>query len=88
MTYTIVWRNEARQALSRLRTGDLASAKLLTSAVRALSDDPHPPASNQLGGSRSWRLRLAQLRVVYEVDNARNAIYIYSIGRVRLPGES
>jgi hypothetical protein len=30
MTYTVVWRNEARQALSRLRGGDLARAKLLT----------------------------------------------------------
>jgi mRNA-degrading endonuclease RelE of RelBE toxin-antitoxin system len=80
-----VWRNEARQALSRLRAGDLASAKLLTAAVRALADDPYPRASNQLGGSRFWRLRLAELRVVYEVDGAGNAIYIYSIGRVPPP---
>jgi mRNA-degrading endonuclease RelE of RelBE toxin-antitoxin system len=85
MTYTVVWRNEARQALSRLRAGDLVSAKLVTAAVRALADDPYPSISNQLGSSRFWRLRLADLRVVYEVDDTPKAIYIYSIGRVQPP---
>jgi mRNA-degrading endonuclease RelE of RelBE toxin-antitoxin system len=83
MTCTVVWRNKARQALSRLRGGDLASAELLTAAVRALADDPYPGASNQLGGSRFWRLRLGELRVAYEVDGTASAIYIYSIGRMR-----
>jgi mRNA-degrading endonuclease RelE of RelBE toxin-antitoxin system len=81
VTYTIVWRDEARQALGRLRTGDRASAKLLTSAVRALAIDPYPDISNQLGGSRFWRLRLTELRVTYEVNETGNAIYIYNVGR-------
>ena len=81
MTYTIVWRNEARQALSRLRAIDGASAKLLTSAVRALAADPHPDISNRLGGSQFWRLRLADLRVIYEVDDGENVIHIYNVGR-------
>jgi mRNA-degrading endonuclease RelE of RelBE toxin-antitoxin system len=85
MTHTVVWRNEARQALSRLRTDDLASAKLLTAAVRALAHDPYPSISNQLGGSRFWRVRLAEMRVVYEVDDAGKVIYIYSVGRVSPP---
>jgi hypothetical protein len=42
MTYTVVWRNEARHALGRLRADDPASAKLLTAALRALADDPYP----------------------------------------------
>jgi len=81
MTYTIIWRNEARQALSRLRAGDQVSATLLTSAVRALAASPYPETSNQLGGSPFWRLRLAELRVTYEVDDAAEAIYIYNVGR-------
>jgi mRNA-degrading endonuclease RelE of RelBE toxin-antitoxin system len=55
---------------------------LLTSAVRMLAAEPYPEASNQLGGSRFWRMRLAALRLVYEVDDTDKAIYIYSIGRV------
>jgi mRNA-degrading endonuclease RelE of RelBE toxin-antitoxin system len=47
-----------------------------------LAAEPYPEASNQLGGSRFWRMRLAALRLVYEVDDTDKAIYIYSIGRV------
>jgi mRNA-degrading endonuclease RelE of RelBE toxin-antitoxin system len=68
MTYTVIWRNEARQAMSRLRAADSADARLLIAAVGALTANPHPTTSNQLGGSRFWRLRLAELRVVYEVE--------------------
>lgn len=81
MTYTVVWRDEARQALSRLRVDDLAGARLLTAAVGALPANPYPAASNQLGGSGFWRLRLAELRVLYEVDDTDGAIHIYGVGR-------
>jgi hypothetical protein len=37
MTYTLVWRNEARQALSRLRSADPTSTKLVIAAVQALA---------------------------------------------------
>jgi mRNA-degrading endonuclease RelE of RelBE toxin-antitoxin system len=39
--------------------------------------------ANQLGSSRFWRLRLADLRVLYEADDTVKAVYIYSIGRVQ-----
>jgi hypothetical protein len=32
MTYTVVWRNEARRALSNLRAADPASAKSVAAA--------------------------------------------------------
>jgi mRNA-degrading endonuclease RelE of RelBE toxin-antitoxin system len=83
VTYTVVWRHEARRALARLRADDLASAKLLTAAIRPLADDPYPTHSSQLGSSRFWRLRLADLRVLYEADDTVKAVYIYSIGRVQ-----
>ncbi len=86
MTYTVVWRNEARRALSNLRAADPASAKSVAAAVRGLGADPRPGKSNQLGGSRFWRLHLAQLRVLYEIDDADGAVHIYNVGRVPLHG--
>jgi mRNA-degrading endonuclease RelE of RelBE toxin-antitoxin system len=82
VTYTVVWRHEARHALSRLRASDPGSAKLLIVAVTTLTVNPRPATSNQLGGSRFWRLRQAELRVTYEIDDAMSAIHIYSVGRV------
>jgi mRNA-degrading endonuclease RelE of RelBE toxin-antitoxin system len=80
MTYPLIWRNEARQALSRLRATDPAAAKLLTAAVRALATDPFPDTSTPLGDSTFRRLKLGDLRVTYDVDN--DTVTIYLIGQL------
>jgi len=82
MTYTLIWRNEARQALSRLRSADPASAKLIVAAVQALAAEPYPDTSSQLGSSRFWRLRLGDLRATYVVDDDQRSIQIYLVGRL------
>jgi mRNA-degrading endonuclease RelE of RelBE toxin-antitoxin system len=82
MTYTLIWRNEARQALSRLRSADPASAKLIIAAVQALATEPYPGTSSQLGHSRFRRLRLDDLRVTCDVDDDRRSIQIYLVGQL------
>jgi mRNA interferase RelE/StbE len=82
MTYTVVWRNEARRALSNLRAIDPATVKRVIGGVRELATDPYPEASNQLGGSRFWRLRLGELRITYEVDDALRVVHVYNVGPV------
>jgi mRNA-degrading endonuclease RelE of RelBE toxin-antitoxin system len=82
MTYSLIWRNEARQALSRLRSADPASAKLVIAAVRALTTEPYPDTSNQLGGSRFRRLRLGDLRVTYDVDEDQRTAQVYLVGQL------
>jgi mRNA-degrading endonuclease RelE of RelBE toxin-antitoxin system len=82
MTYTLVWRNEARRALSRLRAVDPLAAKRVTAAVRALATDPIPETSSQLGDSRFWRLKLGELRMTYEVDEADRTVHVYYVGRM------
>ena len=82
MTYTLIWRNEARQALSRLRSLDPASAKLIIAAVRALATQPYPGNSSQLGDSRFRRLRLGELRVTYDVDDEQRTVQVYLVGQL------
>jgi mRNA-degrading endonuclease RelE of RelBE toxin-antitoxin system len=82
MTYTLIWRNEARQALSRLRSTDPAGAKLVIAAVRALATEPYPDTSSQLGGSRFRRLRLGELRVTYDVDEDQQTVQVYLVGQL------
>jgi len=82
MTYTLIWRNEARQALSRLRSADPVSAKLAIAAVGALAAEPYPDTSSQLGGSRFRRLRLGDLRVTYDVDEDQRTVQVYLVGQL------
>jgi mRNA interferase RelE/StbE len=82
MTYTIIWRNEARQALSRLRSADPAGAKLVISAVQALATEPYPNTSSQLGGSRFRRIRLGDLRITYDVDEDQRMVQVYLVGQL------
>ena len=82
MTYVLIWRNEARQALSRLRAADPAGARVVLDAVRALAVDPCPAASRQLGNSGFRRLLLGDLRVTYDVDDEHLAVHVYLVGQV------
>jgi mRNA-degrading endonuclease RelE of RelBE toxin-antitoxin system len=82
MTYTLIWRNEARQALSRLRSADPAGAKLVIAAVGALASGPYPDSSSPLGDSRYRRLRLGDLRVTYEVDDDQRTVRVYLVGQL------
>jgi mRNA-degrading endonuclease RelE of RelBE toxin-antitoxin system len=85
MTYTLVWRNEARQALSRLRSADPTSTRLVIAAVRAVATEPNPDTSSQLGHSRFRRLKLGDLRVTYEIDHGHRTIHIYLVGQLPPP---
>ena len=85
MTYTLIWRNEARQALSQLRSADPPSAKLVIAAVRGLAGEPYPNTSHQLGDSRYRRLKLDSLRITYDVDDDQQTIQIYLVGQLPPP---
>jgi mRNA interferase RelE/StbE len=85
MTYPVVWLSEAMSAFRRLRAADPDGAKQVAAAVAALSSDPHPSRSTALGGSGFHRLRLANYRVLYEVDADTNTIYVINVGSVPEP---
>jgi mRNA-degrading endonuclease RelE of RelBE toxin-antitoxin system len=82
MTYTLIWRNEARQILSRLRSADPTGAKLIIAAVRDLAADPYPDTSSQLGHSAFRRIKLRDLRITYDVDAENQTVQIYHVGQV------
>jgi mRNA interferase RelE/StbE len=82
MTYTLIWRNEARQALSRLRSTDPAHVKLIIAAVRELATNPYPDTSSQLGHSSFRRLRLGDIRVTYDINDDHQTVQIYLVGQL------
>jgi mRNA-degrading endonuclease RelE of RelBE toxin-antitoxin system len=83
MTFTVVWRPEPVAALRSLRREDPAAAKALLAVVGALAKDPRPLSSKPLGSGRFRRLKLEDLRVLYEIDDDSVAVFVVKVGSVR-----
>ena len=48
--------------------------------IKALDANPWPPGCRKISGSKSdWRIRIADYRVIYEVDDAERAVKIMRV---------
>jgi mRNA interferase RelE/StbE len=82
VTHAVVWQHQAMDEFRRLRQLDPAGAKDCAAAVRALADDPQPPAARELGGSGYWRLPVGDWRVLYRPEQDTVTVLILKVGRV------
>ncbi len=63
-----------------IRKIDKQQIKRILSAIRALSDEPFPTQHRKLRGSESsFRLRVGDYRVIYEVDKGKEIIEIFYV---------
>ncbi|HSW48757.1 MAG TPA: type II toxin-antitoxin system RelE/ParE family toxin [Bryobacteraceae bacterium] len=44
-----------------------------------LAEQPRPPGSRKLQGTDAYRIRVGDYRVLYEVDDQRTRVVVYSI---------
>jgi mRNA interferase RelE/StbE len=76
--YQIDWKKSALRELKRL---DRQTIPRIISAVSALSENPYPPGVKKLhGGESTYRIRIGDYRVIYEVFSNH---LIIEIARVR-----
>ena len=47
--------------------------------IRALMSTPRPPGSKKLQGSSTWRIRIGDWRVLYEIDDAKKIVDVAAI---------
>ena len=48
--------------------------------IRALAENPRPPGCRKLTGSENdWRIRIGDYRVVYEIDEADEAVRVFRV---------
>ena len=52
-------------------------------AIRKLAENPRPPVCLKLTGREGWRLRVGDLRVVYEIDDKEQKVTVLHIGHRR-----
>jgi mRNA interferase RelE/StbE len=77
-SYRVEISRSAQRHLRRLPPGDAAR---LRGPILAVALDPRPPGVVRLVGSDLWRLRLADLRVVYIVDDAAHIVVVLKVAR-------
>jgi mRNA interferase RelE/StbE len=81
MPYRIEFEPPARRALARLPT--VARQRVLA-RIEALADDPRPRGVVKLAGAdRAYRLRVGELRVIYEIHDEVLLAVIIRIGHRR-----
>jgi mRNA interferase RelE/StbE len=68
----------AQRQLRRLPPGDAAR---LRGPILALAVEPRPPGATKLEGSDFWRLRVAELRVIYAIDDAKRLVVVLKVAR-------
>ena len=76
-SYKIDWKASAAKELKRL---DRSVVPRITEAVAHLAEDPFPSGYRKLKGSEyTYRIRVGDYRVVYEVAEGRFALQIIRV---------
>jgi mRNA interferase RelE/StbE len=76
-TFQIEWKNSALRELKQL---DWKIIPRVISAVESLSTDPFPSGVRKLQGSdNTYRVRVGQYRIVYEIFQAKIVIVIIRV---------
>jgi mRNA interferase RelE/StbE len=68
----------AQRQLRRLPPGDAAR---LRGPILAPAFEPYPPGSVKLAGTDFWRLRVADLRIIYLVDRVARLVIVLKVAR-------
>ena len=79
MSFAVVVQETAVRALARIRAEDKEAFASIRRALTALAEQPHPPQAVAWGGSGIYRLHLAGIRILYEVDEGAATIYVINI---------
>ena len=77
-SYRLEWRRSATKDLRRIAAADVPR---IVFAAEALAEDPFPPGCTKLSGSeRSYRIRVGEYRVLYDVFSGRLLIEVVKVG--------
>jgi mRNA interferase RelE/StbE len=79
MTFTVVVQATAIRALARIRSEGKEAFAEIRQALAVLADQPRPDAALPWGSSGIYRMHLAGIRILYEVDERTSAVYIINV---------
>jgi mRNA interferase RelE/StbE len=71
----------ARAAARQLEGLPPRLGAVIAARIAELADEPRGLKSRRVVGTEFWRIRVGQLRVVYEVDEAERIVVIVRVAR-------
>lgn len=77
MSYRIELKPVARRAMARL---PLEVRQRLGKAIDGLKLDPRPPGCKRMKGQASFRIRVGDYRVVYDVEDSVLRVLVVKVG--------
>jgi mRNA interferase RelE/StbE len=80
MTYRV---EISRRAATAVITLDKAARRRILTAIEALAGNPRPAGCKKLAGQESWRIRVGDYRVVYEIHDQVLLVLVVDIGHRR-----
>ena len=79
--YSLEIKRSAARELENLPTRK--DRRLVIERISNLADDPRPPGSEKLAGHERYRVRQGVYRVIYEIDDAAQAVRVVKVGHRR-----
>ncbi len=76
MTYAVEFTRSAQKEVKKLPPG---VAKRVLAAIDGLSGNPRKGHVRPMTGSKSWRLRVGEYRVVYDIHDKKLVILIIRV---------
>ncbi len=79
-SYKLVFKKSVAKDLRTISNPDL---KRILARMRTLAEDPRPPGTERLSGEDKYRLRQANYRILYTVNDADICVVIVKVGHRR-----
>ena len=79
MNLTVVFRETALRGLARIRSEDKDLLTRTRQAITQLADQPYPATAVAWGATGVYRLHAGSIRILYEVDEDAETIYIINV---------
>lgn len=81
MSYRVEVVRKAQKQLARVQVQD---RERIMEEIDALADDPNPSGSTKLRGYvDSWRVRVGDYRIIYELDEAARKVVVTRVAHRR-----
>jgi mRNA interferase RelE/StbE len=83
MSYELLQLPTAKRQLRQLSKSHNPFLKQIISRIEALRAEPRPPRAEKLAARPEWRIRIADYRVLYLVDDEEKTVTISSVAHRR-----
>jgi mRNA interferase RelE/StbE len=72
-----------RRAEKQLQSLPQAEQKRIQKVVDSLASNPRPPRTIKMSGSTSWRIRVGDYRIIYDIQDSQLIVMVIKIGHRR-----